>query len=1104
MSVVSSSNDVQQLLAEAKSALITEQSLSALQRALDICLKDSHLVSQIVPHFFEFVKNSDPLIRKWVASAVETVCKQYPQTQMLSTGLTILHTLTGDENVHVVKRALIASTKLVPVALQLKLEDKSDEEGRLREVITELKQQNIALLNSPVSDVCLYAIRFVQNIVRWCMEHGYADEGNRLLEMLCSALTSPTSFTPSALIVLVHTLSNLALLCTSAATTTFTPTSTSPTSSSSSLAPSSPLVCRIVDTLVTLYTATVTSPHTFRYTSQLRSVQHALKLAFLRLIKAQLPSLQVERIQDALVSLGVHAGADPLPPALDLFEAESVENQNRDNSKRKFAELGEDTVVSPEHENTKRLKMAPTASTVLPPSTTATTSAISTASATFPELSPAAILAQTLFSLLPHDHLVALVYDTLSAPLPPPPPSTHSPLTLTQFITALQTGVLPPHASLPLTSVVASLSRPIDPRKDPRLVSQPLTVTSSSTSAPAPASATSMPTVATPTPTPSSTSTPTSMLLPPPTSTTITPTSPSPTTVASLISPTPSNLPLSLTPELIAQLTQRLQLIVPNLTPQTLIQFLSQQLAPSVPAASSSPALTSQITTAPTVSSEPVVERTAMAHTGEVVATAMVAIENNTGTDSGVDGEQLNVSLKKATAPTKPMESKVSMELHEVLPLNSETMRELGNVCFARVLDMHHGTGVRHMREALLAALASAQPLDSPAVTHLLTHIVTHFPAPHSVHLALTWLLREFLSAPSRYSVIVCDIFLRIQSKVSVKDKAALSTLLLHLPTITPDVFAFLESLCRLSEKFKLGLNLLRDITLYRVSEARSTALNMLLDYTMHQDKVLRTQAIRLVSNKLFPLKLFTTYIEQTAVARLESLRSLPPSAASVATSSGSSTVITTAVATTTTSSSFSASAATTNIATTTPSNNTETHAAIKQQSPEVTTEEEEETEQIKRMMLLYLALCAKKPSLLRGLVEIYAATGNRPNVRKVMHTQIVELVRVIGMHSPHLLQLFADCPRGAESLLLVILHALTEGTTPSPALVQTIKRAYSENRFDARFLIPILPGLTKVKRNHFYRVSLFLFAFSLHWYSLSLSRFATLSIRGYSTERNY
>jgi symplekin len=120
--------------------------------------------------------------------------------------------------------------------------------------------------------------------------------------------------------------------------------------------------------------------------------------------------------------------------------------------------------------------------------------------------------------------------------------------------------------------------------------------------------------------------------------------------------------------------------------------------------------------------------------------------------------------------------------------------------------------------------------------------------------------------------------------------------------------------------------------------------------------------------------------------------------------------------------------------------------------------------EQIKRAMLLYLALCAKKHSLLHGLVATYATNSTRPLVRKVMHTQITELVRVIGMHSPHLLQLFVECPRGAEPLLLLILHTLTENVVPSPLLTQTIKRAYAEHRLDARFLIPIISGLTKVK----------------------------------------
>lgn len=167
--------------------------------------------------------------------------------------------------------------------------DNSDVE-KLRGVIRDLKQQMIGYLSSQVSDVCIYAIRFVYVVVRWCVEHEQIEERDRLLNVLCSALTTPTSLTPSALIVLVHSLSNLGLLRAPTPSTsslmTITSTSTpSSSASSTSLVPSRPLLSRVVDSLLTFYTTTLTSVPTFRYSSNLRSVQHALKFALLRLVK---------------------------------------------------------------------------------------------------------------------------------------------------------------------------------------------------------------------------------------------------------------------------------------------------------------------------------------------------------------------------------------------------------------------------------------------------------------------------------------------------------------------------------------------------------------------------------------------------------------------------------------------------------------------------------------------------------------------------------------------------------------------------------------------------------------------------------------------------
>ncbi len=71
--------------------------------------------------------------------------------------------------------------------------------------------------------------------------------------------------------------------------------------------------------------------------------------------------------------------------------------------------------------------------------------------------------------------------------------------------------------------------------------------------------------------------------------------------------------------------------------------------------------------------------------------------------------------------------------------------------------------------------------------------------------------------------------------------------------------------------------------------------------------------------------------------------------------------------------------------------------------------------------------------------------------------------IKSIGMESEELLMLIKDLPLGAETLVLRIIHILTEKTTPSIELVNQVRYLYETKSSDVRFLIPILSGLTKV-----------------------------------------
>jgi symplekin len=67
-----------------------------------------------------------------------------------------------------------------------------------------------------------------------------------------------------------------------------------------------------------------------------------------------------------------------------------------------------------------------------------------------------------------------------------------------------------------------------------------------------------------------------------------------------------------------------------------------------------------------------------------------------------------------------------------------------------------------------------------------------------------------------------------------------------------------------------------------------------------------------------------------------------------------------------------------------------------------------------------------------------------------------------MGMSSPELLLLVENCPKGAETLVTRIIHVLTDKQPPSAELVSRVRDLYEKRVPDVRFLIPVLPGLTK------------------------------------------
>lgn len=72
-------------------------------------------------------------------------------------------------------------------------------------------------------------------------------------------------------------------------------------------------------------------------------------------------------------------------------------------------------------------------------------------------------------------------------------------------------------------------------------------------------------------------------------------------------------------------------------------------------------------------------------------------------------------------------------------------------------------------------------------------------------------------------------------------------------------------------------------------------------------------------------------------------------------------------------------------------------------------------------------------------------------------------LIRSLGAKHPKILALIRNAPPGAEDLVLRMLEILSEKGKTSPALISLIRSMAAESELKPRYLIPILPELTKV-----------------------------------------
>jgi len=386
--------------------------------------------------------------------------------------------------------------------------------------------------------------------------------------------------------------------------------------------------------------------------------------------------------------------------------------------------------------------------------------------------------------------------------------------------------------------------------------------------------------------------------------------------------------------------------------------------------------------------------------------------------------------------------------------LNKRMVDKLSTEVYTRIVNnekscIENGQILLHTQ--IMSHLTLKLPLDDPILQSIIDYIVALYPKRNDI--ALQWLFSEWQSDEIRYCEILKRILYSFKPKLkSSNDNAPFNSFLLKIPVITEDVFMFLSEYCDDADRSSIGIFSLRDLIIHR-PQCRTPGLKLLLRYTAHNNDLLRGPAIRLVISHLLPYTMFEPRIINFAKMLINTLlenkdKKHAPKKQAASTQGMDEEAKVKAEGD---------NQPTEN--TKNEGNQNETTTVETNKPARIVPEKSEDD--IKRRLILYFAVCAKKHEMIQGLVEVYMQVPQ--NVKKLMLRLSPGLIRTMGMNSPYLLELLKNFPADAKTFIIHILHTITEsGFSPSPEMISIIREVYATRVKDQRLLIPILGCLTK------------------------------------------
>ncbi|XP_067615058.1 symplekin [Eurosta solidaginis] len=334
--------------------------------------------------------------------------------------------------------------------------------------------------------------------------------------------------------------------------------------------------------------------------------------------------------------------------------------------------------------------------------------------------------------------------------------------------------------------------------------------------------------------------------------------------------------------------------------------------------------------------------------------------------------------------------------------------------------------GVSAKRRKLLTVMAATFP---DKVRYFIFDFIM-LDVRQRIDLAFSWLYEEYcllqgftrhsyVKSENRpdyaYNELLSQLVTGVRETCDLKDKIILiRRIFLEAPLLPDDALNQLVQMCFSEEFVNPGIDLLKDLAIMRPPR-KNKLIRVLLMFCIHERTDMRERALKHITALYHTHKVLPNKIEEFALEWATYLeKETPPS------------------------------------------------SIFQEEYGRPVAEVGWKEETAKTCLTLLLALLPYKSNVfLEKLSKIYCTTGG--DLKRTILRSIDPTIKKMGAEDQTLLKFLEDCPKGSETLIIRIIHLLTERVaTPHPELVLRVRELYVNKIKDVRVLIPVLSGLSR------------------------------------------